>query len=322
MKPRVLICSVLVAAVVLLPGVGMAAAPPEPNLLDRLTALEGKVAALEAQVSALQTQLLTQAKSPVMALNPYLTVDPTQHRVRFTGVNLQLVNGTGHTDTINGRGNLIIGYDLVRTDDSYFCADGQYPDKSTCEGSGQTWATSHKTGSHYLVIGDMNNYAQYGGLVVGAYNTSTGPSASVSGGVFNTAQRPAASVSGGRDNRAAGHYSSVSGGHGNAASGPYASVGGGDWNAASGPYTSVSGGHVNTASGSSASVSGGQANTASEVSTSVSGGHANTASGSTASVCGGYLNTASGGNASVSGGRQRSATGPHDWVAGGLTQDQ
>ncbi len=292
MKPRVLICSVLVAAVVLLPGVGMAAAPPEPNLLDRLTALEGKVAALEAQVSALQTQLLTQAKSPVMALNPYLTVDPTQHRVRFTGVNLQLVNGTGHTDTINGRGNLIIGYDLVRTDDSYFCADGQYPDKSTCEGSGQTWATSHKTGSHYLVIGDMNNYAQYGGLVVGAYNTSTGPSASVSGG------------------------------NGNAASGPYASVGGGDWNAASGPYTSVSGGHVNTASGSSASVSGGQANTASEVSTSVSGGHANTASGSTASVCGGYLNTASGGNASVSGGRQRSATGPHDWVAGGLTQDQ
>ena len=175
MKPRRFIGPVLFAAVVLLPGVAMAAALPEINILDRFAVLEAKVVVLEAQVRALQTQLLAQANSPIMALNPYLTVDPAQHRVRFTGVNLQLVNGTGYTDTVNGRGNLIIGYDLVRTDDTYFCADGQYPDKSTCEGSGQTWASSHKTGSHYLVIGDMNNYAQYGGLVVGAYNTSTGP---------------------------------------------------------------------------------------------------------------------------------------------------
>jgi len=227
MKPRRFIGPVLVTAVVLLTGVAMAAAPPELNLLDRFSALDAKVAALEAQVRALEQQLLAQANSPVMALNPYLTVDPAQHRVRFTGVNLQLVNGTGRTDTVNGRGNLILGYDLARDDGTYFCADGQFTAKEPCERFGQTWAASHKTGSHYLVIGDRNNYAQYGGMVVGLYNTSNAPSASVSGGMFNTAQGPAASVSGGRENKATGHYTSVSGGNGNSASGAYASVSGG-----------------------------------------------------------------------------------------------
>lgn len=41
-------------------------------------------------------------------------MDPAQHRVRFTGVNLQLVNGMGRTDTVNGRGNLTLGYDVAR----------------------------------------------------------------------------------------------------------------------------------------------------------------------------------------------------------------
>ena len=247
----------LVAAVVLLPGAGMAAGPPEPISPDRIAALEATVAGLQAQVKALEQQLRAQANSPVMALNPYLTVDPAQHQVRLTGVNLQLVNGTGRTDRANGRGNLILGYDLPRDDGTYFCADGQFTGKEPCELYGQTWAVSHKTGSHYLVIGDMNNYAQYGGLVVGLYNTSIAPSASVSGGMFNTARAPAASVSGGRDNKATGLYGSVSGGTGNTASGPYASVSGGGWNVASEPHASVSGGQGNFASGTGASVSGG-----------------------------------------------------------------
>ena len=258
MKRWLVIGGLLVAAVGLGVGVMRAAGPPELTNPERVAALEATVAGLQAQVKALEQQLLAQANSPVMALNPYLTVDPAQHRVRFTGVNLQLVNGTGRTDSVNGRANLILGYDLARDDGTYFCADGQYLDQRACEGAGQTWAMSHKTGSHYLVIGDMNNYAQYGGLVVGAYNTSTGPAASVSGGRFNTSTGPAASVSGGRDNQASGHYASVSGGVLNTASGPYARVSGGHANTASGDYgTSVSGGHANTASGRGASVSGG-----------------------------------------------------------------
>ncbi len=282
MKRRMFVGATMVAAVVLLTATTRAGGPPAFNLLERLMALEEKVAALEAKVSALQNQLLAQASSPVMALSHYLSVDAAQHRVRFTGVNLQLVNGTGRTDTINGLGNLIIGYDLARDDGTYFCctyfcSDGQYPDQRTCEAAGERWALSHETGSHYLVIGDRNNYSQYGGLVVGSYNTSTGP---------------AASVTGGRENTASGDYASVSGGNGNTARGPYASVTGGQENVASGPYASVTGGEWNLASG---------------FFSSVSGGDRNTASGSCAHVSGGY---------------QRRAIGPQDWVAGELTQDK
>jgi hypothetical protein len=123
----------LVAAVGLLPGMGTAAGPPEASLLDQVAALAAKVAALEAQISALQQQLTAQATSPVMALNPYLSVDPAQHRVRLTGANLQLVNGTDRTDSANGCGNLILGYDLARDDATYFCADGQFTAKEPCE---------------------------------------------------------------------------------------------------------------------------------------------------------------------------------------------
>ena len=135
MKPRVCIAPVLVAVIGLVTGVAMAATPPV-DIAQRLAALEAKVTALETELAAIKS-------SQVMALNSYLTVDAAQHRVRFTGVNLQLVNGTGKTDTTNGRGNLILGYDLPRDDATYFCADGQYIGKEPCERNGQTWAVSH-----------------------------------------------------------------------------------------------------------------------------------------------------------------------------------
>jgi hypothetical protein len=233
----------------LLPVAALAGQSRPPSLDQRVAALETAVAALQTQVAALQaenaalkSELAAIQKSSVMDLANYLTVDTGKHRVIFSKVNLQLVNGTGHTDTINGRGNLIIGYDLVRTDDTYFCADGQYPDKSTCEGSGQMWAVSHKSGSHYLVIGDKNNYAQYGGLVVGTHNTSNGPYASVSGGRGNTASGDAASVSGGNSNTANGASASVSGGESSTASGGAASVSGGRQRSATGPHDWVVGG--------------------------------------------------------------------------------
>ncbi len=235
--------SMLVVAVVLVTGVVLAAAPPTPELLDRLAALDAKVAALQTKVTALETEVAALKSSQVMALNKYLTVTTgDQPRALFSGLNLQLVNGTGQTDTVNGRGNLILGYDLARADEMYFCADGQFTDREPCERAGQTWATSHKTGSHYLVIGDRNNYAQYGGLVVGAYNTSNGRAATVTGGRENKASGPYASVSGGTGNAARGLYTSVNGGEFNAANGSAASVSGGTYNIANGPHASASGG--------------------------------------------------------------------------------
>ena len=164
-------------------------------------------------------------------------VDPNtgQNTVRFSGVNVQVVSGSGNTDgPINGVGNLIVGYNELRG------------------GLG-----NDRTGSHNLIVGTQNNYSSFGGLVAGRFNTISGQYASVSGGQLNTASGLYASVSGGTTNRAINFAASVSGGVRNRASNFYASVSGGQLNTASGDVASVSGGSNNTASGSFASVSGG-----------------------------------------------------------------
>ena len=237
---------------------------------------EARIAALEAKLAAVT--------------NVTVNGQPT---VRFTGVNVQIVNGTETTESRNGRGNLLLGYDLARNDGIFFCSNGFYPASKACTyGANGLWAVSHKSGSHYLVIGDENNYSQYGGLVVGWRNTSNRAYASVTGGYYNTA------------------------------SGEYASVSGGGGNTASGSYASVSGGSSGTASGFSASVSGGTSGTASGGSASVSGGSGNTANGDIASVSGGWRNTATGILSSVSGGSSRTTFNYYDWAAGGLYQGQ
>jgi uncharacterized coiled-coil protein SlyX len=227
---------------------------------DTISTLQSKLDTANATITTLQSQMSAVNNSNVMALDPYVSVshDSRGPIATFSSINLQLVNGTGTTDgTPNGLGNLIIGYDLARTGNTYICSDGAYTDQSSCEGAGDTVAVSLKTGSHNLVIGDENNYSQYGGLVVGFQNTINRAYASVSGGTVNTASGLYASVSGGADNTASGNAASVSGGQVNTASEGYASVSGGSINKASGPYASVSGGSYNTASGINSSVSGG-----------------------------------------------------------------
>jgi hypothetical protein len=176
--------------------------------------------------------------------------------VRFTGCNVQVVNGLGETESVNGAGNLIVGYNELFN----------HPEDN------------NRTGSHNIVGGSLNSYTSYGGLVVGWFNIISGQYASVSGGIYNWASGHSSSVSGGHDNSASGDGSSVSGGGNNSAKGVGATVSGGgsvgslDGNTADGPYTSVSGGANNRASGFSASVSGGSLNWASGVVSSISGG--------------------------------------------------
>jgi len=163
--------------------------------------------------------------------------------VRFEGVNVQIVNGSGttHGETL-GTGNLIIGYNELRDNDG-----------------------NDRDGSHILVIGEANNYtsASHGGMVVGSWNETSAPFASVSGGHANTASGEASSVSGGGWNTASGELAAVSGGNQNRASGVVSSVSGGELNSATGMFSSVSGGDSNTASNHAASVSGGDGRTAS-----------------------------------------------------------
>ena len=197
-----------------------------------------------------------------------------------TGANVMIIDGTGSTESTSGLGNLQVGYNALR-------GDGEVDDR---------------TGSHNLILGDLNNYSNSGGLVAGLYNTISGRYASVSGGSDNTASGETASVSGGASNIASGFFTSVSGGSQNSASGNRASVSGGSRNSATGDIASISGGAANLASGAVSSISGGGSNTASTFNASISGGSENVASGAGSSIAGGSSNTASAETASILGG--------------------
>lgn len=136
----------------------------------------------------------------------------------FRRVNIQVVNGTGCTNTTNSLGNLIIGYNEARS-------------------SGEV-----KTGSHNFIIGSSHNYSSYGGVAMGFHNTITGEYASITGGSKSTAGGNFSSISGGKDHLAIGHNSSISGGASNTATGLYSSVSGGAGAISGGECSTVGGG--------------------------------------------------------------------------------
>ena len=256
-----------------------------------LAALEKRVAALERQVNALTAEnaslradLAVVQKNSVLALNGRLKL--TQHNgyktALFTGVNVQVVNGLGKTDTLNGLGNLIVGYNAPR-EGAYelweVCSKGEYHNQAKCEANRGVWAVNHKSGSHNIVGGDNNAYSSVGGLVVGFDNVINGRFASVSAGRDNSASGFVSSASGGWYNRAWVDYGSVCGGYGNKTSGLFSSVSGGYYNEARGDFSGVSGGFDNTATGNLSSVTGGFGNTARGELSGVSGGNGVTAIG-------------------------------------------
>ncbi|HRA32210.1 MAG TPA: hypothetical protein PL172_09840 [Thermomicrobiales bacterium] len=229
----------------------------------RLTALEGLVTTQQATIASQQATI-----DDLTAQVPACLSTANDGTALFSGCNVQIINGQGSTATVNGKGNLIVGYN---------------------EDNGDT-----RTGSHNVVVGSSHTYSSYGGLVAGYDNIISGDYASVSGGEGNTASGHQSSVSGGYYNTASDRSSSVSGGYNNTASGDYSSVSGGYYNTTTGDYSSVSGGAINKATGIGSSVSGGQYNTASGIYSTVSGGLNNTASGMDSSVSGGSGRSASG----------------------------
>ena len=267
-----------------------------------------------------------------------LSLEGGDATLRLTGVNLQIVNGSGATDgQPDGRGNLVVGYDEPPFEPQ--------PDS--------------RSGSHNLVIGRGHRYASYGGLVVGEGNTIAAPFASVcggsanealgtwsavSGGILNRATGAAASVSGGVVNEATGNAAAVSGGAGNLASGQSSSVSGGNLNVAgcesehfcvTGEWASVSGGTENAAFGYGAWVGGGQLNrvTAFATAGAIAGGLSNQVTGASSSVHGGQNNVAGADgeptevvgepgatiSATVCGGRANQAAGRFSSIGGGAT---
>jgi hypothetical protein len=282
-------------------------------------------AAIGDQVAALSARL--DAIEPVLAP---ISVTDDGALVRFTGVNVQIVSGSGATDgAVNGLGNLIVGYNEQRDTD-----DGRSP--------------ALRTGSHNVIVGPAHEYMGFGGLVSGVDNSITGAHATVVGGRTNGAGGFATAVLGGECNAATADaatvvggggplravpdgfscelgnnaletHAVVVGGSGNSASGEGSVIAGGTLNGTLNPASSVFGGTGNVAQGDFSCVLGGETNIVAAQAAAVVGGLGNQASGSYSVVVGGDggATGADAFGAAVLGGFENNATGTLSTVTGG-----
>ncbi len=151
--------------------------------------------------------------------------------IQFSGVNVQVVDGGGATQEINGAGNLIIGYDEHTPDEK-------------------------QTGSHDLIVGEGQEFTSFGGIVGGIENAITGREA-FAVGARNTASGYYTSVLG-YENLASREKASVAGGEHSTASGVAAAVDGGIDNRATESDSWIGGGSENMAAAQDSAIFGGQ----------------------------------------------------------------
>lgn len=210
---------------------------------SEVDALQAKVEALEAANTTL-TQTVDELQDKLSKVSYDATGVNGRPTLTIAGANLQIVNGLGTTDTMNGLGNLFVGYG---------------------EGGGS------QTGSHNVVLGTHQTFTSYGGIAGGGSNTLSGPGSVVFGG-GNTASGSRSAVTGGSSNVASGAVSWIGGAQNSDATAQNASISGGANNTASRAFASISGGSNNVASGFGSSVSGGGLNEASGDNSSILGG--------------------------------------------------
>ncbi|MEO7714697.1 MAG: hypothetical protein ABIY70_00725 [Capsulimonas sp.] len=211
--------------------------------------------------------------------------------------NLHIVNGLGATNghpdtptntgplTVNGLGNLIIGYNLERG----------------IEIGGS--APNTRAGSHNLILGDCQSYGGVGGIVSGYYNTVLGYSTSTLGGQYNMAQGVLSAITAGEHNTAAGLASSVSGGF---------------LNSALADGSAIIAGRANETNGKNSSITGGAYNTTYGFSSTIGGGFYNRVLGYGSTVSGGDTNWEYGLASVISGGKGISNLAEYHWSAGGV----
>jgi hypothetical protein len=199
--------------------------------------MQASIASLRKEVQAAYDTLRVLQANSVLDLNGYVSFDNSSGypTVLFNGINVQVVNGTGATQSVNGLGNLILGYNRPRSTDPV-CSVGYLNTQAECTARGGVWARSHKSGSHNLVGGDFNAYSSWGGVVLGLENAIAAPYAAIGGGAGNLALGDLSTITGGSMNSASAMYATVNGGLGNAATAAFATVAGGNARQANDPY--------------------------------------------------------------------------------------
>ena len=204
----------------------------------RLGAAEGDISSNDGEIAAIDTRSQNNQNAITAIDDRTASMSVVGADVFFTGVNLHVRNGTGTTSgTVNGTGNLIVGYDEARSTDS------------------------DKSGSHNIIFGRGANYTSYGGLVGGFQNSvtgthavaltgqggvSSGPSSAIISGINGVSSSTTSVVVTGYENTASGFRAGVLSGWQNDASGSYSSVLGGEDNISSATYSSIGGGRAVT----------------------------------------------------------------------------
>jgi hypothetical protein len=175
-----------------------------------VSATQGTDAAQSAAISAIQAQLNLVAANPALALGPFVSVNlaPTNGLtgpiVTFSGVNVQIENGTGATGLTNGLGNLFVGYALPNPSNNY----DPVP------------LPLYRNGSHSIIIGDGHSFSGFSNLICGGYNRTQGDGQFIAGYYNSAGYGGYNSILGGVQNYTFGSYDVVVGGSGNSVNSP------------------------------------------------------------------------------------------------------
>lgn len=192
---------------------------------------------MEVRIRKLESRLRELEHNSMLALDGVLVLEKGRgcRTLKVVGANLQIVNGAGKTDKINGCGNLIIGYNEPP------------PAASGAPGT--------RNGSHNLILGRYHSYASYAGLLSGEMNAASvnAPASCVVGGSEGSANADRCVIVGGHENKGNGARSVVIGGFDNGVTGAsLAVVIGGTNNRADASSSSIFGGAHNTTNASAA----------------------------------------------------------------------
>lgn len=142
------------------------------------------ISALQATIATLQDQVAVLQANAIPGLSEVITYDESIRTIIISKANLQIVNGTGITNgKPNGLGNILVGYNEIdNAGPAPYCSDGLYETELGCKNAGEVWEPNQHTGSHNIVMGMMNGYTRYGGIVTGFHNVINAPLGSVTGG--------------------------------------------------------------------------------------------------------------------------------------------
>lgn len=170
----------------LVAGLALALAPVAKA--DDISTLKAQVTALESLTTQQANQIKTLETALQSATNKtkFVTVSGTDMMIR--GANVYIQNGATVNTPANGLGNLILGYNASRGD-----------------------KMDTRTGSHFLVMGNENDYLGNGGMVGGEHNRASGGSVILTGN-HNVADGMESVILTGGLNEAHGTYSLVGGG--------------------------------------------------------------------------------------------------------------